>query len=69
MFTDETLMSFGKYRGTKLSDVPADYLLWLADQDRFSERNPELSAYIEKNRALLDEEQEDEKGYLNGPDD
>ena len=68
-FTDETPMPFGKHKGAPLKDVPADYLLWLADQDGFAERNPELSAYVEKNRALLDDEQEEERGCLNGPDD
>lgn len=28
-YTDETPMPFGKYKGTKLANVPASYLLWL----------------------------------------
>lgn len=31
--TDDSPMPFGKYEGTKLGDVPADYLLWLLRQD------------------------------------
>ena len=27
--TDESLMPFGKYKGTKMANVPADYLVWL----------------------------------------
>lgn len=26
-------MPFGKYRGQRIADLPADYLEWLADQD------------------------------------
>ena len=68
-FTDETKMPFGKHRDEPLKDVPADYLLWLADQAGFAERNPELAAYVEKHRELLDEEQVDERRDLNGRDD
>jgi hypothetical protein len=67
-FTDETPMPFGKHKDTKLEKVPADYLLWLADQPGFAERNPELSAYVEKNRALLDDEQQDERRGFDGRD-
>jgi len=31
-FTDSTPMPFGKYKGTKLANVPADYLIWLGQQ-------------------------------------
>lgn len=30
--TDQDLMPFGKYKGEKMEDVPASYLLWLRDQ-------------------------------------
>ena len=26
---DDSIMTFGKYQGSKMSDLPADYLLWL----------------------------------------
>lgn len=35
-FTDETLMPFGKYKGEKLINVPASYLLWLYTSKRGS---------------------------------
>lgn len=28
-FDDDKVLNFGKYKGKKLSEVPADYLLWL----------------------------------------
>lgn len=56
LFTDETLMPFGKYAGKKLEKVPASYLLWLADQKDFKEKNPQLSAYIEANRELMEDQ-------------
>jgi hypothetical protein len=28
VFNDDSLMPLGRYRGRKLADVPADYLLW-----------------------------------------
>lgn len=28
-YADNDLMPFGKFKGTPLQDVPADYLLWL----------------------------------------
>jgi len=54
--TDETIMTFGKYRGMKVKDVPAQYLIW------WFKRNPthfpELVAYIAKNKKVLEEEAE-----------
>ncbi len=31
--TDESLMPYGKYKGTKMANVPASYLLWVYDQE------------------------------------
>jgi len=30
--TDESPMPFGKYKGTEMANVPADYLMWLYNQ-------------------------------------
>lgn len=49
--TDTSLMPFGKYRGNKLANVPANYLIWLYDNNKVG---GELKKYIEDNRALLD---------------
>lgn len=42
-FTDETIMSYGKWEGSKLIDIPDDYLIWLYKNDRTT---PPLKEYI-----------------------
>lgn len=56
VYTDTTSMAFGKHRGKALVQVPAQYLLWLADQDKFEKKQPKLSEYIERRRAALEAE-------------
>jgi hypothetical protein len=56
--TDDSHMPFGKHMGTRLGEVPAKYLLWLADQPGFETRRPDLYAYIEDNREALETEVE-----------
>ena len=51
--TDQTIMSFGKYKGHKLANVPPDYLLWIYDNYSLK---PELKAYIDENRQCLNQE-------------
>lgn len=53
--TDESMMRFGKHKGTKMADVPADYLDWLADQDWLA-KWPEVEAYIADNRDVITQE-------------
>lgn len=48
--TDNSLMPYGKYRGIKMINVPADYLLWLYDNNKCS---GELRAYIGTNHEVL----------------
>jgi hypothetical protein len=58
---DETLMPFGKYRGAKMADVPASYLLWLWDNGVWREKDRDLHKYIvESWTALL----ADAKDYI-----
>jgi len=52
-FTDETLMPFGKYKGQKLANIPASYLLFLLDQDWV---NGSLKDYIKRNKDVLEVE-------------
>jgi len=75
ILTDESPMPWGqKYRGTKMANVPADYLNWAYDFitenhiNSFSARD--LLIYIDETRDVIDKdlrETEDEKdyGYLN----
>ena len=61
--TDESIMKFGKYKGKKMANVPADYLAWLADNpDKFANKwalsvwYKEVVAYISDNAEVLAEE-------------
>jgi uncharacterized protein (DUF3820 family) len=51
--TDESPMPFGKYKGTKLANVPASYLIWLY----YNGLNPgSLKDYITDNLDVLKDE-------------
>lgn len=52
-YTDNTPMPWGKHKGKKLANVPADYLLWLYDHDL---KVGPLRAYIEENMDALKSE-------------
>lgn len=52
IYTDETLMPFGKHRGTPLKDVPASYLLWI--NDNFKDLHEEFKKYINFNKHILE---------------
>jgi uncharacterized protein (DUF3820 family) len=53
------LVPFGKYRGTPLSDVPEDYLLWLGTRDDL--RNPLLKNVLnEMARRLAEKDRQHE---------
>lgn len=54
---------FGKYKGLDLDDVPADYLLWLGEQDWLEDKFPEVADYIVKERASLREEAKQDKEH------
>ena len=51
--TDQSKMSFGKYKDHKLANVPPDYLLWIYDN---YDLKPELKAYINDNMSVLKQE-------------
>lgn len=44
--TDNSTMPYGKYKGQKMSNIPADYLLWLREHGKCS---PLVAAYIDEN--------------------
>jgi uncharacterized protein (DUF3820 family) len=56
--SDISKMPFGKFRGQKLEDVPASYLIWLYDNNKC---NGELKEYIKGIYRLLEMEVENEK--------
>ncbi len=53
--TDNDLMPFGKYKGEKMQDVPAEYLDWFIGQN-WADKWPAVVAYIEENRSAIDYE-------------
>jgi uncharacterized protein (DUF3820 family) len=53
VFTDETPMPFGKYKGIKMANVPASYLLWLYDNNKCYGA---LKDYIKDNIDVLNVE-------------
>lgn len=55
VFNDESLMPFGKYKGQKMANVPAKYLLWLSDQE-WIKKYPKVFDYIEDNADVLEME-------------
>lgn len=48
--TDHSLMPFGKHKGLTMEEVPADYLLYLYDQDI---AYGEVKDYIKENEDVL----------------
>lgn len=56
--TDTDLMPFGKYRGVRLEDVPASYLLWLWNEGLKAEtgsqgQRGDLARYIRDSMSAL----------------
>lgn len=53
ILSDESSMPFGKHRGKRMIDVPAQYLLWLNDDGL---KDGPLKNYIERNLDALKQE-------------
>lgn len=51
IYNDNTQMPYGKYKGKTLSNVPADYLIWLYDTSEQGNRmyDRKLAKYIQDN--------------------
>lgn len=50
---DDSLMPFGKYKGEKMANIPADYLLWLYENGKCY---GEVKEYIKDNWEVLQTE-------------
>jgi uncharacterized protein (DUF3820 family) len=50
---DNSKMPFGVYKGRKMVNVPAVYLLWLWDEKKYTK---EVGVYIEENLQALKQE-------------
>ena len=46
-------MPFGKYKGTKMANVPASYLIWIFENNKCS---IEVIKYVRENLDVLKEE-------------
>jgi hypothetical protein len=58
--TDTDLMPWGKYKGTPMQDVPADYFFWCWTKQGFEFRKQDpVAEYIRKNLASLEREYPD----------
>lgn len=53
--TDESIITFGKFKGEKFANIPAWYWLWMEKQPWFN--NKDIQAYIDDNREVFDLEQ------------
>lgn len=56
---DESLMPFGKHKGERMEDVPADYLHWLWTNGKERDRQCPVANYIRENLGTLKQEHED----------
>lgn len=56
---DGSPMPIGKYRGTAMEDVPADYLLYFYREGKIT--RPELLEYVEDNLQVLELEEQNMK--------
>jgi len=59
-FTDNDTMTFGKFKGTKMKDLPAWYLDWLHNQPWIDDY-PQVKGYIIDARQAIDQELEEKK--------
>ena len=53
---DKTTMPWGAHKGKPLGEVPAEYLLWIADRPGAEGKWPDLIEYINRNREALEME-------------
>lgn len=56
--TDNCPMPTGKFKGDKMENVPAWYLLWIYDQNMCPQN---VKNYIDENRQVLEKENQKNK--------
>ena len=54
---DNSLMPYGKYKGKKMANIPASYLLWMYRNDKLFKA---LEVYVEENMDALEKEEKEE---------
>lgn len=60
---DNSIMPFGKYKGQKLANVPADYLIWLKENNKRNVGNSEVMDYIQENIEILKQDAKSRRTY------
>lgn len=60
MLDDDSKMPYGKYKGEKMENVPAGYLLWLYENNKCGE---DVKQYIEDNIDVIKVEIQRRKNY------
>lgn len=58
--TDNSIIWFGKYKGTKLANVPAGYLKYIYDNNYCT---LDLAKYISENMDVIEKEINENKFY------
>ena len=59
-FDGEHEITFGKHRGKRLADIPASYLLWLAESEH-TLQTVGIFGYVHKHRQRLERERDEGK--------
>ena len=59
-YTDNSPMPFGKFKGTKLANVPSYYLLWIFNNTPRQNLDLGLREYIKQNMDILQQEVNDQ---------
>ena len=62
MLEDDDLMPWGKYKGKKMQDVPADYLLYMYENNKC---DSDVKEYIEDCIDILKKEVKESKELKN----
>ncbi len=58
IYTDNSIMPFGKYQGKKLANIPASYFIKFLDHIKTLDLG--LRQYIKENRQALEKEMAEE---------
>lgn len=63
------ILSFGKYRGEAVDEVPASYQMWLYEQAFVHEDYPELGEWLKENLDEIEEKFIEEEQQHDDEDD
>ncbi len=53
VLTDDSIMPWGIHKGKKMANVPAEYLIWLIDNNKCG---GDVKKYIEDNKSTMQKE-------------